>query len=98
VVPYKQQEDMPGNPAQERNSTWYAWWSHEASESGNDVYVYTVGDGELRAHGISDSPEFPTIGWEDKKLVGTVPDGNLNPRVIKGSRNLGMKRVGGPLT
>jgi hypothetical protein len=63
---------------------WYAWWSDKANEAGNDVYVYMVEGRQLRAHGISESPEFPTIGWEDKKLVGTVPNGFVDPQVIQG--------------
>lgn len=72
---------------------WYAWWSEKASEAGNDVYVYTVGGKELWAHGVSESPEFPAIGWEDKTQVGTVPDGDLNPRRIEGHRHQRMKKA-----
>ena len=72
---------------------WYAWWSNKAAEAGNDVYVYMVEGRKLRAHGISESPEFPTIGWEDKTQVGTVPDGFVNPEVIQGFRKRRMMKA-----
>ena len=67
----------------ERGEIWYAWWSDKARAAGIDEFIYTVAGNEIHAHGISDDPDFPTIGWEDKKLVGN-PNGCINPKRIKG--------------
>ena len=77
---------MSSNTAPQQREPWYAWWSDEAQAAGNDQFVYAVGEDEIHAHGISNSPDFPTIAWADKTLVGTVPDGDLNPRRIAGGR------------